>query len=188
MPSTRSFHPSPMRFSRSLCCWHSTSSFGKGHHASPSPPRTLTHLYYGNDGVHYLRTRDDGDSDGDAGTSVLVRKSGERMGPTLSTPHPPWLTVYEFEFLAGYYEGESSIYWAEHLRIWIRPRCSGQALSSCSTAPCSVWGFLPRKQWMEREKLSFPAHTIAVANDNESEFFPFPVPSGSDSESPRSCV
>ena len=38
------------------------------------PRRTAAHLHYGDDGVHDIRTRDDGDSHGDARTSFLVRK------------------------------------------------------------------------------------------------------------------
>ena len=33
---------------------------------------TAPHLYYGDDGVHHLRSCDDGDSDGDACAPVLV--------------------------------------------------------------------------------------------------------------------
>ena len=54
---------------------------------------------------------------------------------------PAWLTVHDYQWLAGYYEGESSIYWAEHLRIWVRPALTWSGLFSCFTVPCFVWGY-----------------------------------------------
>ena len=42
---------------------------------------------------------------------------------------PSWLTVHDPEWLAGYYEGESSLYLSEHLTVWINRFLSGPVLS-----------------------------------------------------------
>ncbi len=84
---------------------------------------------------------------------------------------PAWLTVHEFEFLAGYYEGESSIYWAEHLRIWVRPALLWSGFIFLLYGSLLCLGLLLRKQWMEREKLSFPLTQLPLQMTTNRSFF-----------------
>lgn len=84
---------------------------------------------------------------------------------------PEWLTVHDAEWLTGYYEGESTLYTAEHLRIWIMPSLiwSGFILVLYGSLLCL--GLLLRKQWMEREKLSFPLTQLPLQITTNRSFF-----------------
>ena len=89
---------------------------------------------------------------------------------------PAWLTVHEFEFLAGYYEGESSIYWLEHLRIWVRPALLWSGFIFLLYGSLLCLGLFLRKQWMEREKLSFPLTQLPLQMTTHRNFFRFARP------------
>ncbi len=84
---------------------------------------------------------------------------------------PEWLTVHESEWLAGYYEGESSIYYQEHLRIWIKPILIWSSFIFLLYGSLLCLGLLLRKQWMEREKLSFPLTQLPLQMVTNRKFF-----------------
>ncbi|RKU26241.1 hypothetical protein C6497_13860 [Candidatus Poribacteria bacterium] len=84
---------------------------------------------------------------------------------------PEWLTVHESEWLAGYYEGESSIYFQEHLRIWVKPILVWSSFIFLLYGSLLCLGLLLRKQWMEREKLSFPLTQLPLQMVTNRKFF-----------------
>ena len=84
---------------------------------------------------------------------------------------PEWLTVHDSEWLAGYYEGESSIYYQEHLRIWIKPILIWSGFIFLLYGSLLCLGLLLRKQWMEREKLSFPLTQLPLQMVTNRRFF-----------------
>ena len=84
---------------------------------------------------------------------------------------PEWLTVHDSEWLAGYYEGESSIYFQEHLRIWVKPILIWSSFIFLLYGSLLCLGLLLRKQWMEREKLSFPLTQLPLQMVTNRKFF-----------------
>ncbi len=84
---------------------------------------------------------------------------------------PEWLTVHDSEWLAGYYEGESSIYFQEHLRIWVNPILIWSSFIFLLYGSLLCLGLLLRKQWMEREKLSFPLTQLPLQMVTNRKFF-----------------
>jgi len=69
---------------------------------------------------------------------------------------PSWFTVRDTPMLKSYFEGESSIFLIDHLRVWLVPVFvwSGFILALYGSLLCI--GLILRKRWMEQEKLSFP--------------------------------
>ena len=84
---------------------------------------------------------------------------------------PEWLTVHDSEWLAGYYEGESSIYFQEHLKIWLKPILVWSSFIFLLYCSLLCLGLLLRKQWMEREKLSFPLTQLPLQMVTNHKFF-----------------
>ena len=84
---------------------------------------------------------------------------------------PSWLTVHETHWLQGYYEGESSIYLIEHLRVWLVPALIWSSFIFILYGSLLCIGLLLRKQWMEHEKLSFPLTQLPLQMTTNRSFF-----------------
>jgi hypothetical protein len=84
---------------------------------------------------------------------------------------PSWLTVHDARWLQGYYEGESSIYFAEHLRIWLVPVLVWSGFIFVLYGSLLCIGLLLRRQWMEHEKLSFPLTQLPLQMTTNRNFF-----------------
>lgn len=69
---------------------------------------------------------------------------------------PSWLTVSDMDVLRGYFEGDSSLYWAKNLRAWIVPFAVWGSFIFVLWFVLICFNVLIRKQWTEREKLSYP--------------------------------
>jgi hypothetical protein len=69
---------------------------------------------------------------------------------------PDWLAVKDKAVLRGFYEGDSSLYFMEHISAWLKPLAfwAGFAVALIFTLLCIT--VLVRKQWTENEKLSYP--------------------------------
>jgi len=69
---------------------------------------------------------------------------------------PGWLVVGDREILQGFYKGESTFYLAEHIHAWLTPVLIWTAFGVllCFTLFCI--NVILRKQWQEREKLTYP--------------------------------
>lgn len=84
---------------------------------------------------------------------------------------PNWIGIKDREVLRGFFQGESTLYTAEHLRAWMPPvlawSCFVVALWLVLLA-CSV--FL-RKQWTENEKLSYPIVQLPIAMTSDPNGF-----------------
>jgi len=69
---------------------------------------------------------------------------------------PRWLTVDNAEALKGYYEGHSTFFTPAHLRAWAVPilwwTLFTVVLAVCLLLVCVIL----RKQWIERERLTYP--------------------------------
>ena len=69
---------------------------------------------------------------------------------------PRWLTVSDLRALKGYYEGNSSLYVSEHFKVWLKPVAWWTAMLTVMALGMLCLNIILRKQWTEREKLSYP--------------------------------
>lgn len=69
---------------------------------------------------------------------------------------PPWTTVTDPLLLAAYFDGESSLYANGHFRAWLVPVAFWSLFITALYGSLLCVGLVLRRQWMEREKLSFP--------------------------------
>jgi len=84
---------------------------------------------------------------------------------------PKWLTVRDMSVLSGYFNGESSIYITKYAKGWL------QTIAVWSVFIFVLWCVLIcinvviRKQWTEREKLSYPIIQLPLEMTNDKSGF-----------------
>ena len=84
---------------------------------------------------------------------------------------PQWLTVSDRDALRGYYLGESSLYLPQHLRVW-GPVIAAWILLFLVTAFIFLClNTILRRQWAERERLTFPIIQLPLAMTNPTSRF-----------------
>ena len=84
---------------------------------------------------------------------------------------PQWLTVSDRNALRGYYLGESSLYLPQHLRVWV-PIVAAWILLFLVTAFIFLClNTILRRQWAERERLTFPIIQLPLAMTNPTSRF-----------------
>ncbi len=84
---------------------------------------------------------------------------------------PQWLTVSDRDALRGYYLGESSLYLPKHLRVW-GPVVAAWILLFLVTAFIFLClNTILRRQWTERERLTFPIIQLPLAMANPTSRF-----------------
>ena len=84
---------------------------------------------------------------------------------------PQWLTVSDRDALRGYYLGESSLYLSQHLRVW-GPVIAAWILLFLVTAFIFLClNTILRRQWAERERLTFPIIQLPLAMTNPTSRF-----------------
>lgn len=69
---------------------------------------------------------------------------------------PRWLTVPDKSVLRDFYEGQSTFYTIEHIRAWILPLLSWTFFLLFLILIMVCINIFIRKQWIERERLSYP--------------------------------
>jgi len=69
---------------------------------------------------------------------------------------PSWLTVGDEKALKGFYEGESTLYTARHIRAWLTPCLWWTSFIIVLLFTMLCINVFLRKQWTERERLSYP--------------------------------
>ena len=69
---------------------------------------------------------------------------------------PGWLTVSDTRALRGYYEGDSSIYLAENLKVWAPVVLAWLLIFMVLGFIFLCLNVILRRQWTEREKLTYP--------------------------------
>lgn len=69
---------------------------------------------------------------------------------------PNWFAVRDKEVLTGFYNGNSSFYTREHLMAWLVPICVWTAFMMVIGYTMLCINVILRKQWADREKLTFP--------------------------------
>ncbi|HIE26745.1 TPA: hypothetical protein EYP66_05625, partial [Candidatus Poribacteria bacterium] len=76
---------------------------------------------------------------------------------------PTWLSVSDKGILEEYYKGESTLYTVEHLRGWLKPVLWWSAFLFVILLIMNCINVLIRKQWTERERLSYPITQLPLA-------------------------
>ncbi len=85
---------------------------------------------------------------------------------------PQWLTVSDRDALRNYYHGESSLYLPHHLRVWIPIVAAWLLLFLVVAFIFLCLNTILRRQWSERERLTFPIIQLPLAmTDPASRFF-----------------
>ena len=76
---------------------------------------------------------------------------------------PDWLAVKDKTALRGFYEGDSSIYRTENINVWLKPLALWSIFAVVLIFTLLCVTVLVRKQWTEREKLSYPIIQLPLA-------------------------
>jgi len=85
---------------------------------------------------------------------------------------PGWLTVADRKALTGYYEGDSTLYTVENLRAWISPLAWWTLFVTCLVFVMLCINVILRKQWVEKERLSYPIIQLPLQMcDKKYSFF-----------------
>ncbi len=84
---------------------------------------------------------------------------------------PDWMTVRDPELLRGYFEGESSVLSMELLRVWTGPVLIWSGFILALYGSLLGFSLLFRKQWSEREKLSFPLTQLPLQMTTNENFW-----------------
>lgn len=91
---------------------------------------------------------------------------------SLFWPHiPDWFTVSDRSALRGYFEGESTLYTATHLRAWAVPVLVWSSVTVCLYVSLLCISALVRRQWIEHEKLTYPITALPLAMTTGRDFF-----------------
>ena len=80
---------------------------------------------------------------------------------------PKWLTVHDRNALAGYFQGDSSLYIGEHIRAWLPPVLAWSFFIIVLWTVLMLLNVVLRKQWMENERLSYPIVQLPLAMGTE---------------------
>ena len=85
---------------------------------------------------------------------------------------PNWLTVSDHDVLRGYYQGDSSLYLPQHLRVWIPVVGAWLLLFTVIGFIFLCLNTILRQQWSQRERLTFPVIQLPLAMTNpKTNFF-----------------
>lgn len=87
---------------------------------------------------------------------------------------PKWLSVNDEKVLQGFYEGNSSFYKLQHIKGWIEPMIWWTIFLTTITFVTICINIIIRKQWIEREKLTYPLIQLPyemTQNDPKKSFF-----------------
>ena len=69
---------------------------------------------------------------------------------------PDWMAVKDKASLSGFYEGDSTLYLAEHIGVWLKPLALWGSFSLVLVFTLLCFTILVRKHWTESEKLAYP--------------------------------
>ena len=79
-------------------------------------------------------------------------------------PHlPSWLTISDKTSLKGYYEGDTTLYRWGHLLPWLKPFIWWLLFTMALLWVMLCINVILRRQWMERERLTYPIIQLPLA-------------------------
>lgn len=86
---------------------------------------------------------------------------------------PSWLTLRDLTTLDGLFQGESSLYRLEHLRVLLVPVFAWTVFVTLLAWVLFCLTVLVRRQWTQRERLSYPVIQLPLAITQEGGSIPF---------------
>src|SRR6266566_6404848 len=81
---------------------------------------------------------------------------GNHWAQTLFPILPKWLTVRDETAITPFFRGQSTLYTREHLAAWLVPTLAWTAFGTALIVVMMCLNVLFRKQWVDRERLTFP--------------------------------
>lgn len=75
---------------------------------------------------------------------------------------PSWFTIQDKSALTGFFEGNSSLYTAQHLSAWIGPTLLWSFVTFVLFFILMCFNSIQRLQWSERERLSYPIAQLPI--------------------------
>ena len=84
---------------------------------------------------------------------------------------PHWLTVQDLSVLNGFYKGEGTIYTQAYLKVWIGRVLIWGGFASVLVLTLLCINVILRKQWIEREKLTYPIIQLPLEITRGRHFF-----------------
>lgn len=84
---------------------------------------------------------------------------------------PTWLTISDKSILRPYYQGDSSIFILAHIRAWAKPVLFWTAFASVFFSSMVLISSILRKQWTQRERLTYPVIQMPLEMMNPSGKF-----------------
>ncbi len=87
---------------------------------------------------------------------------------------PTWLSVSDEKVLNGFYNGESTLWTSQHIKGWLKPMFWWTLFLTVITVVTICINTIVRKQWIEREKLTYPLVQLPyemTRSDSVKSFF-----------------
>ena len=84
---------------------------------------------------------------------------------------PSWFTINDQQTISAFYEGDSTLYLWERLRLWIKPALVWGMFTLLLVFMMHCINTLIRKQWVQQERLAFPVIQLPVAITHSGSFF-----------------
>ena len=75
---------------------------------------------------------------------------------------PTWFTIQDKGVLTGFFEGNSTLYTAKHLSVWIGPVLLWSFVTFVLFFILMCFNSIQRLQWSERERLSYPIAQLPI--------------------------
>ena len=94
--------------------------------------------------------------------SIWQAKPENEWGDLFHRYIPDWLTIKDRHQLTDFYKGESTLHVWKHVRLWITPVLWWSALIIVLMGMMLCLTILLRRQWVYREKLSYPVIQIPL--------------------------
>ena len=86
---------------------------------------------------------------------------------------PKWLMMFDMNALRGFYEGGTSFYREKYIIPWIKPLFFWAVFVMLLVWVMACINIMIRRQWAEREKLSYPIVRLPVEITKETAFSDF---------------
>jgi len=85
---------------------------------------------------------------------------------------PSWLTINDKSILRDYYQGDSTIFTPAYMKAWAAPVLLWTACASVLFSSMLLLGSILRKQWTQRERLTYPVIQMPLEMMNpKGDFF-----------------
>jgi len=97
------------------------------------------------------------------GHATYFASDENKWGSLFLAELPDWLVVKDKKALEGFYIGHSTLFRAEHLRSWLMPMLCWGGFIMLLFWVMLCMNVLLRKQWTDRERLTFPIVQMPLA-------------------------